>query len=540
MPNKYAQQRYYAEMKRRSSQLATIEPAGQDSSDENKSLIKYLIREYGNPTFIIEITDSIISLAKRFKRNNRSYQTCMSLLQHAIPAGVFTSELFSKIQAFREMQHGEKSMFDRKTMRIVEMLGVKKEDFLTEENGYRMYVANFDLGREVSSWMIKGPDTKSFKIIGIYQPDLKMIDDINSIGRGEAFVVIKYKEEKFVWEASFFKSEMDDSIHFTSSQVNAISIKADDEATFATINKMKNDVFKEFVSSLDVASNVIVLDGLNSMSTRPRVREEEPVNQFNLDKLEKEIEKVLSRGKKRGYSFVGIPGTGKTSIIRWLEARFSKRLVVHITPTSFSSSVTIKDTFNTIRHLQPCIVIIEDMDSFDFAEKNSRLACFLEEIDDIHQRLNAVIVSTVNDTNLVHYSLMNRPGRTDQVYMLNPPSSTEEVYGVLSTKACKEKYVLPSLVKIDRKLLLRIIKNKFTQADICEVINKMTLLSDKYSNKVLVESIKSLEDSKKAIDMCKFHNKEPDDCRPEEGKTMEDTLLNRYIISPKRQDTYKV
>ena len=540
MPNKYAQQRYYTEMKKRASQIDLPEAGSESSSDEKKSLLKYLIREYGNPTFIIEITDSIISLAKRFKRNNRPYQTCLSLMQHAIPAGVFTSELFSKIQAFRELQHGDKSMFDRKTMRIVEMLGVKKEDFLSNVKGYRMYVSSFDLGREVSSWMIKGPNTKSFKIMGIYQPDLKMIDDISNVSRGEAFVVIEYKEEKFVWETSFFKSEMDDSIHFTNSQINAVSTKADEEATFSTINKMKNDVFKEFVSFLDVASNVIVLDGLNSMSTRPRIRKEEPINQFNLDNLEKEIEKVLSRGQKRGYSFVGVPGTGKTSIIRGLEARFSKRLVIHITPSSFSSNTTIKDTFNTVRHLQPCLVIIEDVDSFDFAEKNSRLACFLEEIDDIHQRLNAVIVSTVNDTNLVHYSLMNRPGRIDQVYMLNPPSSIEEVYGVMSTKAGKEKYVLPSFSRIDRKLLLRVTKNKFTQADICEIINKMALLSDKFSNKVLMESLKSLEESKKAIDMCKFHNNK----EPADGEvpmpTTEGSLQGKYIISPKRQDTYKV
>jgi SpoVK/Ycf46/Vps4 family AAA+-type ATPase len=278
--------------------------------------------------------------------------------------------------------------------------------------------------------------------------------------------------------------------------------------------RLKATIFKEFIDHYDTINNVIYLHS-NEMRTFPRQHIKEETLQFDMDRFASEVRKVLKRGKKRGFAFVGIPGTGKSTIIRKLESVVTEYPIVYATQSNFMSEYDIAETFMTMSYLQPCIVILEDLDSYDLKDKKRNLGVFLDCIDDVNNRLNVVFLATINDTSLVHYSLINRPGRLDQVIMVKAPQNKEDVYKVMQTRYLKNigedsgnKKFMP-IEDIDESLMDQILSMEYTQADICEIIEKALLLSDDIANETLLKSLKELEESKRAIERCNFKGQDP-------------------------------
>jgi len=302
-----------------------------------------------------------------------------------------------------------------------------------------------------------------------------------------------------------------------------------------SIQRLKNVIFKEFINSFDTKNNVLYFS-YTGLYARERQKVTCKINQFNVSELSAEIKKVIVRKKKRGYAFVGVPGTGKSTIIRKLEGVLRDYPIVYISPSNFGSQTDINRTFTTITYIQPCIVILEDLDSFDFKKKSSRLGTFLDKIDDVNKRLNAVFIATINDTDLVHYTLINRPGRFDQVMMVRPPSDPVEVYDVMAERYRRnketEEYIKGNFLKWDQvssEIFKSIIDQKFTQADICEVVEKALLINPKIDNDTLGMSVRSLIASKKAIKECNFHDTDPFEVEDSEDACCEEVPANEPV-----------
>ena len=62
---------------------------------------------------------------------------------------------------------------------------------------------------------------------------------------------------------------------------------------------------------------------------------------------------------------------------------------------------------------------------------------------------------------------------------------------------------------IDKDLLKIIVDRQYTQADICEIIEKSLLMSNKIDNQLLRSSVCDLEESKKALRECNFGGDDP-------------------------------
>ena len=181
--------------------------------------------------------------------------------------------------------------------------------------------------------------------------------------------------------------------------------------------------------------------------------------------------------------------------------------------------------------------MIEDLDGYGFEEKNERATTFLNEIDDVNDDLNAVIIVTINETNKVHKSIIDRPGRFDRVIQINPPSNNKQVHEILSSKFNKLKpiycprsrFKIPDLKKLDNGLISECIKNKFTQAEISNAIMEQVFLDSKeiietngrtwnsldkdFFNERLHKAIDVHLDTKKAIASADFSLKAIEDYR---------------------------
>lgn len=120
---------------------------------------------------------------------------------------------------------------------------------------------------------------------------------------------------------------------------------------------------------------------------------------------------------KKGLLFYGPPGTGKTHTIHYL----AKALEGHTTLLVTAEQVGLLAEYMTLaRLLQPCIVVIEDVDLIarDRSELNTceevLLNKLLNEMDGLREEADILFILTTNRPEALERALASRPGRIDQ------------------------------------------------------------------------------------------------------------------------------
>ena len=424
---------------------------------------------------------------------NKKFRHAVSIAKYAIPAYVIGSELYHDFRDFIEYKKNGNTVADDRYTKICGILGVDRGAFLVGTSA--------PLGTMIFLWMFKQREFKRFKLLKVLKlSDGEKIDDLSEAGEKELVLLFEYKNEPLLLTTSFIGSTIN-GCEFTST------------VSREQLTKFIRDIYKEFLDFADIKNNVI--EYKESLTLRKKQNVSEKITQIDVKKLCKEYNITLKRGKKRAAIIAGVPGTGKSTIIRKMEKEVTEYPFIYLHPSRFRSMSGIDATFKMIRDLQPCYGILEDMDSCEFDRKNPLLGYFLDAIDGVHGRLNCILIATINDSSLIHYSLINRPGRFDEVLQVLPPGTLDEVYGVLinrNNKVCKElgiKDLFMSKDDIDPELVSKILTHKLTQADICEIVEKGYLLSDRVNNEVLLESLDNLLKSKQVIKSFNFSNKDP-------------------------------
>jgi hypothetical protein len=128
--------------------------------------------------------------------------------------------------------------------------------------------------------------------------------------------------------------------------------------------------------------------------------------------------KRLGLSAKKGILFYGPPGTGKTYTIRYLASQMPEHTTLLIT----AEHVGYLDWyFQLARHLQPAILVIEDVDLIGRAREEMESACeesmlnkLLNEMDGLAEDADVFFVLTTNRPEQLESALASRPGRIDQ------------------------------------------------------------------------------------------------------------------------------
>jgi hypothetical protein len=150
---------------------------------------------------------------------------------------------------------------------------------------------------------------------------------------------------------------------------------------------------------------------------------EEDVRAALLDFMEhREALKRSGLSTKRGVLLVGPPGTGKTTIVRWLLNKapdYTALLVRGESPNH------IRLVFQLARGLSPSLVLLEDVDLLATNRYQNSLALFLgalmTEMDGVEQNEDVVVVMTSNDPSEMEAALIRRPGRIDRIIDVGCP-----------------------------------------------------------------------------------------------------------------------
>ena len=470
--------------------------------------LNFIGQNYGNAADITKAISVILDFDKglKFLTNGKKFtiKNIFNLFRYTLPASLYGIEMALKIKNYvNKINEKGLSEYDKKRKKLIEFLEAK-------ENNISYFEAKY-LNEEIIFWLLKSPKTEGYKILGYYDCSFKPLEKISLENEFNNFLIlIEYKGEKILFDLKITKLT---ASHYCDLGY-AINSSYSAEETIKNIEAL---IIKDFIVTFNIKENII--EYRNGLVTRKREKIEENINQYDVNSLGEEIKKVLRHKRKRGYSFIGLQGTGKSIIIKKLEEILKDIIIIKLGPEEFGSSYRIKKCFQFIKIIQPALVIIEDVDGLGFKEKNERVTTFINEIDDSNNDLNIALLMTINDTELVHKTIIDRPGRSDEIIEIKPPQTETEVYEVMVSKYKKLVHFYTKFKDMDfppqkdlEGLISRCLKNKFTQAELtCGIIEKVFLNINDPDETLLVSEINKaitfFESSKKSLKNYRFNEK---------------------------------
>lgn len=439
------------------------------SKINHKTISKFIQTEYGSdPIRLIRTINGILdSGIDSGIIKNRKIKSLIKTLKFGTNLAIFSSDIIGKITNFiNNSDDNGNSFYEKRCAILSSVLDISKENF----NYYDIPFETIQLENSIMEWLFSSPKLKELKILKYFLLENNKIVDIIDTKKittnGEIYILLDYKNYKFIINANiniFNNSRIynDQTIYF--------------EGNFH--NEIMQIIIHEYINNLDIKNNIIKFAG-DSAILHPRRNCPITINQFDVVSLAKEIREVINSKRRRAIVLAGRQGTGKSSILRYLEDNLRDYMIIHLTQEDFKYEGIIKKRFDIIKNYQPLILMIEDIDACNMSTKNSITGTFLDCIDGVNNQLNIYTIVTVNDTSKVHSTIINRPGRFDRVYEVLTPTNISEVIQVIKSKiySIQDNYYKIKLNDniydtISLNNIAKIcIDNNYTQAEICDAI----------------------------------------------------------------------
>jgi hypothetical protein len=162
---------------------------------------------------------------------------------------------------------------------------------------------------------------------------------------------------------------------------------------------------------------------------------------LNLDEIQRSIKSALDKSKRRVIALVGDAGLGKTVAMHSIINRFLDVPAFIVTPTSlgqYPSGTNVRSIFESVHQIKS-ILVFDDFEGFGLDEKNDVTTEFLRQLDG-SSGFNGVAILIVNDPSKLHHTLINRPGRVDEVYEIQYLSKFNDIKTVLQYKFPNVKF----------------------------------------------------------------------------------------------------
>ena len=158
----------------------------------------------------------------------------------------------------------------------------------------------------------------------------------------------------------------------------------------------------------------------------------------------KRVYKKMNIPYKRGFLFAGMPGTGKTMLIRQLIRHVYRKHRIgtsYLSVTRRTDADDLRTLFDSASEKNPALLVLEDIESLCEETRLTRSEV-LAELDGLNQRSGMLLIATANDPCQIDPALVHRPSRFDRVWAFPVPD-----------KALRTRFILDQFVGIDPRIV---------------------------------------------------------------------------------------
>jgi predicted RNase H-related nuclease YkuK (DUF458 family) len=456
-----------------------------DRGDKEKNLIGKVISDLGGVLFAVEVIDKTLEFISNGFKNNNFYQGLVKGLRGLTPLLLTGYKIRSSIyDYYREKKMSNARM--KKNVHILELMNIKNAD------EYDLNCFEFSLGNEIIRWFLTAPKTERFIIKDFYNSEFENFSP-KSVDKGEYYIYVDCDSHKYM--INFDITQLNNQIVVSSNYVYTLS-------SWEKIHEFKANIFSEFVKHLDIEHNVIeyISGGLYS---RPRKKIDFDIIQFNVDSFKTEIKKAIEKNKRRGYVIVGPPGVGKSTVVVKMEHELNNYPIVYISSSAASYREDIRNLFNFLRSISPCIAMFEDLDSYELGSKQDRIfGEFIEQTDGLKHEECVIMISTVNEPENIHGSYIARTGRVDKLFFIGYPKCEKEVLSVMNNRYKIQTGKDFPFNTLEDNLVKSIHDNNISHSDICEIVDHLYINDIEFTHKSIKESFDVLMESKNVLKQC--------------------------------------
>lgn len=454
------------------------------SHDSDNNIIKHMIDSYGGITSIVSMAYQGLDKIPVLKNNKY-----LAGATKAFSIGMVVYDFYNKIKSYYDDK--SESVEDLRDEYINSILELDEDDYVYRYNNREIHMTT-----EQIQWVLEshGDELDDVVIHGYY--NLENGTKIPSIPTGNFCTLFEYDNFKYLLEFSCSGQDALIGGPLYSFKRGYVEEEGHMNQFIDTLNAL-------YMDSMGFDKNIILYDGYSIM-TRPRSELIDfEVNTVDFGKLQKRIVRVLDEGGRRGFLFVGNPGTGKTTILLKLENTLTNYPIMYAKAENLNDERSIDRLSSFIKKMGKCIVFIEDMDALEIDQKTSKIAPLLSLLDNSRTNASVVFISTINDAGLVTESIV-RTGRFDEVIEIHEPTENQQIFDILSTHWHKlhpnAEWGYPTKCEdISWFTYLRLKRRRFTQSDYRELVQLIHMDDKELNNDTLINAMKTLVKSKKAL-----------------------------------------